>query len=255
MEGRAGIAMRRIYLCTSVLLGVLAVGCNDPANDLDEDGLHRPDPLPIPTAAATYPDGPFDVSKGAVVPNYNFPGFVNAKVDSATMQTIALGDFYNPHGDDPSYEPASPEKDDRLFPEGSPYGAGNKKPLVLVIAIGSVWCGPCNEEAKNLLPTLYAKYKPCGGEILYQLVEGASPGIEATQQNLKTWTKVYKVDYPISIDPGRQLSALYPTASFPDAAVIDTRTMRMIEVIQGVPDDAFWAVYESRLVPGCLAKP
>lgn len=247
--------MRRIFLCTVTLVGVLALGCNDPANDLDEGGKYRPAPLPIPTSVATYPDGPFQVAKGAVIPNYNFPGFVNARVDSSTMQTIALGDFYNPHVGDPSYEPASPEVDDRLFPKDSPYGAGTKKPRVLVIGLGSVWCGPCNEEAKSLFPVLYAKYKPCGGEILYQLVEGASPGIEATEQNLKTWTKVYKVDYPTTIDPGRQLSALYPTASFPDAAVIDTRTMRMVEVIQGVPDDAFWSAYENLLEPGCLAKP
>ncbi|MFT3767053.1 MAG: hypothetical protein QM820_16265 [Minicystis sp.] len=245
--------MRITILRACAVLGVLAAGCNDPANDLDETGKYRPAPLPIPTNVATYPDGPYDVAKGAVIPNYNFPGFTNAKSDSSKTQTIALGDFYNPHVDDASYEPASPDVDDRLFPKDSPYGAGQPKPRVIVIDIASVWCGPCNEEAKSLLPVLYAKYKPCGGEIFFQLVEGASPGIEATEQNLKTWTKVYKVDYPATIDPGRQLSELYPTASFPDAAVIDTRTMRVVEVIQGVPDDAFWAAYEALLTPGCLA--
>lgn len=245
--------MRRNIL---LALGLCAAGCNDPANDLDTDGKYRPAPLAIPTATATYPEGPYDVAKGAVIPNYNFPGFVNAKADSSAIQTIAFGDFYNPHAGDDDYEPASPETDDRLFPPDSPYGAGAKKPVALLIALGAVWCGPCNEEAKTLLPALYAQYKPCGGEFLYQLVESSSPGVDATEANLKTWSKVYKVDYPISIDPGRQLQkALYPTGSFPDGAIVDTRTMRVVELVQGVPTDAFWSKYEGLLDQECLKGP
>jgi len=235
-------------------LALLAVGCNDPANDLD-DGEHRPDPLPIPTSVATYPEGPLGVAKGAVIPNYKFPGFANAKADSSALQTLTLGDFYNPHAGDASYVPASAETDDRLFPADSPYGAGEKKPVALLIDIASVWCGPCNEEAKSLLPGLYAKYAPCGGEFLFQLVESASPGTKADEQNLRTWTKVYKVDYPATIDPGGQLSDLYPTGSFPNAAVVDTRTMRIVETIQGVPDDAFWSAYTGLLDQACLKQP
>lgn len=144
--------------------------------------------------------------------------------------------------------------DDRLYPPGSPYGAGKPKPTALLVDLGSVWCGPCNAEAKDLFPALYAKYKPCGGEFLYQLVEGMV-GTAATEANLKTWTKVYKVDYPATIDPGRQLSALYPTGSFPDGAIVDTRTMRVVEIIQGLPTDAFWASYEGLLDEACLSKP
>jgi len=249
--------MRRSLLITAITgitLGACAAGCNDPANDLDPDGKYRPEPLAIPTTSATYPDGPYDVAKGAVIPNYKFQGFPNAKADSSAMQTIALGDFYNPHADDDGYEPASPEVDDRLFPPDSPHGAGEKKPVALLIDLGSVWCGPCNEEAKTLLPVLHAKYAPCGGEILFQLVESASPGVAATEANLKSWTKVYKVDYPATIDPARQLSALYPTGSFPDAAAIDTRTMKITDSIQGVPTDAFWASYEALLDQSCLQK-
>jgi hypothetical protein len=242
--------MRRSLLAIPCALGVLA-GCNDPANDLDTDGKYRPAPLTAPTGTSTYPDGPYDVAKGAIIPNYKFPGFANAQLDSSKLQTISLGDFYNPHAGDDSYQPASADEDDRLFPPDSIYGAGNPKPTALLIDIGSVWCGPCNAEAKNLFPTLYAKYKPCGGEFLYQLVDGAV-GIAATEQNLKTWTKVYKVDYPATIDPGRQLSKLYATGSFPDGAVIDTRTMRVVEVIQGLPTDAFWASYEGLLDKACL---
>lgn len=227
-------------------------GCNDPANDANDPDL-RPAPLPA-MVGKSYPEGPYDVAKGAVIPNDSFSGFANAKADSSKLQTVALSDFYNPHAGDASYQPASPEEDDRLYPPGSPYGAGNKKPTALLIDVASVWCGPCNEEAKSVLPGLYAKYHPCGGEFLFQLAEGAMPGAPATEQNIRTWTKVYKVDYPATFDPGKQLRSLYSTGTFPDAVVIDTRTMKMVEVIQGVPDDAFWASYEALLDPACLAK-
>ncbi len=245
--------MRLALTCLgcAALLGVMA--CNDPADDLD-DGNHRPAALPKPAVEDAYPEGPYAVAKGSVVPNYRFSGFPNALADSSAMREITFGDFYNPHAGDPDYHPASDEEDDRLFPPGSPYGAGTKKPTGMLVDIASVWCAPCNDEAKNLLPGLYARYKPCGGEIFFQLIEAASPGTLAAEKQLKTWTKVYKVDYPAMIDPLKQLQNLYQSGSYPNAAVIDTRTMRMVEVVQGVPDDSFWAAFEAQLDPACLAE-
>jgi hypothetical protein len=242
--------MRLTLLAAAVL--ATASACNDPANDANDPSL-KPDPLPA-MAAKSYPDGPYDIAKGAVIPDLGFSGFANALASSSTLQTIKLGDFYNPHAGDASYQPASADEDDRLFPPGSPYGAGKKKPTALLIDIASVWCGPCNQEAKSVLPGLYAKYHPCGGEFFFQLAQGAMPGTPATAQNIQTWTKVYKVNYPATYDDGGQLRALYSAGNFPDAAVIDTRTMKMIEVIQGVPDDTFWASYEALLDPACLAQ-
>jgi hypothetical protein len=202
---------------------------------------------------APYPPGPYGIAQGAVIPDDKFPGFVNAQASNTTLQTISLGDFYNPHAGDASYDPATPDEDDRLFPPGSPYGAGKPKPTALLIDIASVWCGPCNEEAKSLLPGLYAKYHPCGGEFLFQLVEGPAPGTPATESNLRAWTKAYKVTYPATIDTSRQLGEFYSGNSFPDAAIVDTRTMKIVEAIQGVPSDAFWAAYEAQLDDACLA--
>jgi hypothetical protein len=232
-------------------LAGLVAGCNDPTNDLD-DGTHRP--APVQPSTVPYPSGQQGVTKGDVIPNAKFEGFANAQASSDALQTITLGDFYNPHAGDASYQPASPDQDDRLHPPGSPYGAGQPKPTALLIDIASVWCGPCNQEAKSVLPGLYAKYHPCGGEFLFQLVQGPAPGTAATEANLRAWTKAYKVDYPATIDTTRQLGGLYSGDSFPDAAVVDTRTMTVVAVIQGVPDDAFWAAYTSQLDAACLAE-
>lgn len=235
--------MRSLCLCLVASASLVLGGCNDPSDDFD-DGTHKPQDLPaLPDAGTTpYPLGPYDLVVGATIDNFAFQGFVDAKASSSELQTIRLSDFYNPPDGDPTY------------PAGSPYGEGTKRPTALVIDIASVWCGPCNQEAKTVFPALYAKYHPCGGELLFALVDSAKPKTPATVDDLRAWTKAYKVDYPSVLDSSRQLAKLYPSHDFPDAAIIDTRTMKIVEVVLSVPDDAFWQRYEEHLDPSCLPK-
>jgi hypothetical protein len=195
--------------------------------------------------AAPYPDGPYGTDAGSVIPNYKLTGFPNPQVDSANAQTIRLSDFYNPHADDPSYEPESPAQDDRLYPPGSPYGGGTPKPKALAIDIASVWCGPCNNEAKSILPGKRAHYRPMGGEILIQLDDGPHHGTSATVQDLRAWTQKYAVDFPATIDPDRQLDDLFVAPAYPTNAIIDTRTMTIVHVIAGTPGSDYWQTFES----------
>jgi hypothetical protein len=243
----------RLLLGSFALLVVIGggAGCNDPGTDTNEAAFK---PAALPPDMTEYPKGPYDLGQGATVRDQSFPGFANALADSAQIQTLSFADFFNPHVLDETYQPAGPEVDDRLFPPGSPYGAGKPKPRALLLDIASVWCGPCNEEAKDLLPAKHARYAPCGGEFFFQLADGPQPGTKVEEKHLRTWTKVYKVDYPATYDQEHLLSALYSAGTFPDAAVIDTRTMQMITVLQGVPNDALWSTFESLLDPACLAK-
>jgi hypothetical protein len=245
---------RRTWLPSLVVVaaGALA-GCNqDPGAD-NGKGIDEPAPLPPSTASTpTYPPGPYALGQGATLADFKFQGFVDAQKQSATLEAIRFSDFYNPHGRDASYQPASPADDDRLYPTGSPYGAGTKKPRALFIDISAVWCGPCKEEAKSDLPGFYAKYKPCGGEFFFQLAEGAGLGSPVTQELLDAWTTVYKVSYPATFDPGHQLGELY-ASGFPTSAIVDTSTMQVVAFKTGLGDSSFWSLYESLLDPTCLA--
>jgi hypothetical protein len=240
---RAGIALTVLALA----------GCNqDPGADNGE-GLYAPAPCPACAAAAGYPPGPYFVAQGHTIDPFVFQGYADAQAPDSAIGKLPLTDFYNPHAGDPTYDPPTPALDDRLFPEGSPYGAGTPKPTALLIDIASVWCGPCNEEAKNLLGGLYARYHPCGGEFLFQLAEGSAPGIPVTADTLHAWVTTYHVSYPATFDPAKQLLPLYNADSFPDSAIVDTRTMKIVDVIAGVPDTTFWNTYESLLDAACLA--
>ncbi len=216
---------------------VIAAGCSSPA------------PTPVPgfvdntgqaAAAIAYPAGPYGVGVGSVIDNFDFLGFPDATVNASTRTPIKLSDFYNPHAFDKTYMPASPAEDDRLFPASSGYAmAGKAKPTVLLIDIACVWCVPCNEEAKTILPAQHALYSECGGEFLLDLHDSNTPGTTATFSNLTNWTKSYKVNYPAVIDPEFRLDALFSVSAFPNNVIVDTTTMKIVAKFAGeVPPTA-----------------
>jgi hypothetical protein len=226
--------------CFALIFTIAAAGCGDGDSPVGES-------LQRVGAAAPYPAGPYGTTKGSTVARYQLNGFQNAQIDHSATQPIELADFYNPHADDPTYAPATPAQDDRLFPPGSIYGGGTPKPRALSISISSLWCGACRNEAKTVLPGKRLKYRPLGGEFLVQLDDGASHGHSAGQQDLVAWTTQFHVDYPATIDPGRQLDALFVANVYPANIILDTRSMKIVEVVPGVPEDAYWTKFEATL--------
>ena len=223
------------------LLGVTAaaialVGCSnkEPENQIapafpDGTGQQAHNSKP-------YPAGPYGIGKGSIISNYKFVGYVNAMTDNVNLAEIEMAEFYNPTGDG-------------VFEEGSVFPVGSPKPKALLIPVASVWCGPCNYEADSVLPGLYDKYKPLGGEILGQLADGPTPGKAATQKSLYNWVNKYDVTYPMTIDPGLQLGALFDQSAFPTNMIIDPRTMEIVEVIAGVAEEggSFWQTFDNVL--------
>jgi hypothetical protein len=259
------VDFRSFGLGAALTLGALGLGCG--GVDTEGGDTSNPTPSPTPTATVTppaaapefpansgqaakptiaYPAGPYGINVGSVAPDFEWKGFQNAMVQNnvADLQTIRMSDFYNPHASDPTYAPASPEEDDRLY-TSELYGAGTPKPKALAIDIGSVWCGPCNTEAKDVLPPLYIKYQPLGGEFLLQLGDGATGGKAATPKDLYNWTKKYQVNFPATIDPDYKLGELFAANAWPSNVIVNTRTMKIVYAIAGVPNATYWAKFES----------
>ncbi len=196
--------------------------------------------LPRGTAAIEYAAGPYGISKGSTIQNFEFVGFPNSLVDVTTMKPIQLADFYNPTGD-------------AVFPAGSPYGEGTPKPKALLIVVSAVWCSPCNYEAEAVLPGLYQKYQPNGGEFFLVLADGPTPGIPAESKNLYLWDKKYKIDYPTALDPSSKLAALFEADAFPANMIVRTNDMQIMDVTAGAPPEGstFWKIYE-KILAGTL---
>jgi hypothetical protein len=237
----------RLSLFACLLFALPVVGCQKvesepgPETEADPDVEQDVEAPPFPEGSGQapqprleYPAGPYGYAKGSVIENFKLSGFANAQVQSESLEALELAMFYNPTGDG-------------VYPEGSLLGAGNPKPKALLINVGSVWCGPCNYEADTVLPVEYAKYKPMGGEFLLQLADGNTPGKPATIKSLQTWTDKYDVDYPATIDPSYKLGALFVASAYPQNLIIDTRTMKIVEIIAGSPDASFWNEFEDAI--------
>ena len=175
---------------------------------------------------ASYPPGPYGVTKGATITNYEFDGFTNPGVSktAAAIEKVSLSNFYNPTGNE-------------AFAEGSSYGAGNPKPKALIIDVSAVWCAPCQFESKSLLPNEYAKYHPLGTEFFLLLADGAQVGVPAVPNELVNWVTKFNLTFPAGIDPGRKLGSSFSADAFPVNMLVDTRTMTIVEVVAGVPEE------------------
>jgi len=179
-----------------------------------------------PNASANYPEGPYGIDKGSVIANYEFVGFANPDVDHATLRPIQMADFYNPDGEG-------------VYPAGSIYGEGNAKPRALLITVAASWCGPCQQEAKEILPDEYTNLHPKGVEFFMNLADGPTPGEPAETKHLVSWTTKFGTAWPAVIDPSYKLSALFEADAFPANLIIDTETMKIVDVVAGVPDSSF----------------
>lgn len=226
--------MRKLSLTLAASLSlVLAAGCES-----DESNESAP-PFPEgqgqePNATEIYPEGPYGIARGSVVQNFKFVGFPRPSEQTEEAFNISLADFYNPTGAE-------------VWPEGSPYGAGKAKPKALMIIVSAVWCGPCNYEADTLLPGEFAEYNPQGVEFLLNLADGPTVGTPAEFDSLLKWVGKYETPFPAVIDPSYKLSALFEANAFPANMIIDTRTMEIVEVVAGVPDESFFEVLEATI--------
>ena len=238
---------RSVLGLIGLALAIGLLGCSEKSGGSDQGKSDKPAPdFPAgqgqtANGAPAYPAPPYGISIGSIIENYQFVGYANGEKRDSGLQIVQLADFYNPDGKG-------------VYPAGSPYGEGQPKPVTLLIDVASVWCGPCNEEAKSVLPGKHASLKPLGGEFLLQLADGPTQGVAATAHNLDNWTKLYDVEFPATIDPSGKLSALFEADAFPANFIIDTRTMRIVKAINGVPDSSFWTTFKNTISAGTVTQ-
>ncbi|MEJ7730938.1 MAG: redoxin domain-containing protein [Polyangiaceae bacterium] len=228
---------RWLALGASLAFCAFATGCMGTAED---DGLEPPPEGPFPFVPdeeiVDYPLDAGGTDKGDVMENIVFAtALINAlDFPDAAATEIQLADFYNPTGDG-------------VFPEGSPFPAGTKKPRALLITMAARWCQPCRVEAKGTLPDKYAELGPKGAEFLLVLADGAKAGVRATEEDLRVWTGSFDTAYPAAIDEDSELAQHFQKEQYPANMIIDTTTMKIVERIVGIPGktSGFWKLMAS----------
>lgn len=210
-------------------VAALCVGCIGTDEEAPDFEAGQGENLPL-DAATEYPAGPYGFNEGSIIPNMEFLGYPDFVADPASLRITQLSDFYNP---------TSAE----VYPEALQwYGWGQPKPKAVVMLISSVWCGPCRQEAQNVLPNEYAHFKPMGGQFLAVLIDGQDPGTPATVDELTAWATAYQPSYAMTMDPSNEVMAFYEPA-FPGNLIIRTSDMKIIRRVAGVPNALFWNTF------------
>ena len=106
--------------------------------------------------------------------------------------------------------------------------------------VAAVWCGPCKEEAAQILPKEYAALHPKGMELLSILTDSDTPGDPAGLSDLDNWVLAFSSTYPSVIDPDYKVGLLVDTTQYPANFIIDTSTMTIVEVVVGKPSTSFF---------------
>jgi len=210
--------MRRAVSYQNVLLPLLtlvflafATGCGSSSGG-GATGAGAPELNPY---GAAYPTENLGVTArrgdvaGNVIKNYKWQGYPGADA-SKGLQIVQLADYFDPE---------------------------MRKYKVIHISVAGVWCVPCKEETKQVVPRtseLLAK------EIVFlqALGDGAAKGIPATEGDLTTWNKTFGINFTTMLDPGvKNLGAFFDPSAIPWNANIDARTMEILSHGVGAPPD------------------
>lgn len=154
-----------------------------------------------------YPPPPYGVSEGSTIADITFAGLRNPKsaaynFSSDKVEQISLHDYYNPKGD-------------------------TTRPRMLLIAASAGWCGPCRLEAEDSMPN-YKFWNPKGAEFLTALFDSNTAGTPAAPADATSWSKTYKLEYPMVLDPQQKLGAYANLQAVPFNLVIDLKTMVIV---------------------------
>lgn len=202
----------------ALLLAALVVGCSEetiepPFADVDVEGRSaNPDGLAYPTDDLG--GRPREGDKpGARIPNFSFQGYPDG--DRARgLQVVSLADYYDPT---------------------------QKRNKVLHLTAAVAWCPHCQAQTATMVaaePSVHLK----GVEIVQTLMEGPHPGASPSLGDLDQWVAERAANLTVVFDSeGRRLSTVANLSGVPWNAAIDTRSMEVLEVMTGSPEDyAAW---------------
>ncbi|MBW2523478.1 MAG: redoxin domain-containing protein [Deltaproteobacteria bacterium] len=206
---------------TTVALAALlalaaATGCEGDCSFADDVVAgHGANPEGVP-----YPDGPYgavarsDATPGDVFPNLGFPGYPAGAADGE-MATISLADYFDPQM--------------RRF-------------KVLHLTAVAMWCPYCAREASQLAevaPALGAE----GAAFVQVIIDGPDRGESPDRCDLDDWIDEYDLRFAVALDAqARRLGSVAALQGVPYNAIIDTRTMEVLDTGTGAPDDVAAAV-------------
>lgn len=118
------------------------------------------------------------------------------------------------------------------------------KGKLLLLNFWATWCIPCREEMPGM-ETLWQNYKDQGLVVVAVSVD------EGSRARIEKFSEIFKLSFPILLDPESKVSDLYKVSNMPTSFLID-RNGRIVTRIVGTED---WSSSEAvQLVETLLAQ-
>jgi len=155
-----------------------------------------------------YPVGPYGTAVGSTVADHTFLGW--ARHDAAQTSVLALHDVYDPTG---------------------------LRARLLVLIVTGGWCGgPCSQ-----LPFDAVRWSGDAGRsdvvTATVMVRGADPAVPARDAETRTLATQVGAPFFVGRDPAAELATYVDLDVMPALLFVDTRTMKLVRVTVGVPQD------------------
>lgn len=102
----------------------------------------------------------------------------------------------------------------------------------IVISIGAFWCPPCKQAAQTSQQLWEEKLASNGAVFIEVLVDGNTPGIDSTDQDIQNWANQYSIHFPVT----RPISIPPATSAVPTFLLINS-DLTLAQRIEGFPGD------------------
>lgn len=118
--------------------------------------------------------------------------------------------------------------------DGKTYSVGGKRDKAVLINFWASWCGPCHDEAPDLV-RLYEEYNDRFEIYAINVTK------EDTVKNAKAFVAQYEFTFPVLMDLDNEVASLYNIRGFPTNILVDEN---------GVIED----IFPSMLLPNHIKK-
>ncbi|MFC2141275.1 peroxiredoxin family protein [Acidobacteriota bacterium] len=103
--------------------------------------------------------------------------------------------------------------------QGNLFTLSSLRGKVILLNFTTMWCGPCRQEAADLMP-LYAQYNAQGLEIVVCLLEDEDQN-PTDLNDLNVWIDEYGFTFPVIHDPDSSTENTYQIVNVPTNIIID----------------------------------
>ncbi len=201
-------------LLAILLVGLAAfvlAGCEEDCdfNDVDVAGNdHNPEGVPYPTGQLGARPRQGSIP-GDTIPNFMFRGYVDGDT-SGGLRTVSLADYFDPSGE---------------------------RNLVLHLMAAAMWCPVCTGQTEAMVAA-QAALRAEGAVVVQAIIMGPDPDVPPDRCDLVDWIEQEDTNFTVVLDvEARRIASVTVINAVPWNALVDTRTMEVLQAGEGAPQD------------------